>query len=116
MKKLILLFLFFFTVTAFAEDKIYIQIRFSELTKHGQFSDSLYFTPEDYAKKSKEDITALEKQRVENWIYLIENPAVATEPTKEELEAERETFLQRADELQTKINEKTITPISTIID
>ena len=91
MKKLILILLLLPAI-CFAQDKIMVQVKFSvPVLIHGQaseFSDALYFTPEQWADMKPEELKAREQERIDNWQYQISHPPVAVEPTKEQLEAE----------------------------
>lgn len=45
---------------------------FEVSTKYGTYKDALYFA-EDYTP-SEHELEALKQERVNNWIYIIENP------------------------------------------
>jgi hypothetical protein len=70
------------------DDIIRVQVIFTVATKYGDFRDALYFTEEDYAKLDPEILAKLKKERVDAFIYRIENPPAVIEPTKEMLEQE----------------------------
>lgn len=61
-----------------------ISIPFRFETKYGAYSDTLWFTEEEYAALSEEQIEEMKQQRVANWINLIENPPVFEEVITEE--------------------------------
>lgn len=77
-----------------------IQIRFTEKTEKGEYSDALYFPLDAYNNgEIKEEDIALEKAtRVANWVEMIKNPPVAevVEKTPEELQAEIAALEQQA--------------------
>ena len=58
------------------------QVLISEETKHGNFRDALYFDklPDD------KEIEIEAQERIDNWVYSIENPPEPVELTKEEIE------------------------------
>jgi len=89
----ILSFLFLFSPILFAADEeVFVQVRFKEkVDVKGQmieYSDALYFLPEDYEKLDQKDIDSLKQGRIDNWKYQIENPPPVVEPTKAELQAQ----------------------------
>jgi len=91
------------------EDKIRVQITFTEQTEHGEFRDALYYTPEAYDKLDPKDLTAMKQERIDNWIYGIEHPAPMIEPTKEMLEQELRDIEDRKIELairKTEVQDK----------
>lgn len=49
-----------------------IKIDFSFTTKHGVFRDALYL-PIDHSL-TNEQIDAMKKERLDNWLYVVENP------------------------------------------
>jgi hypothetical protein len=62
--------------------------RISEETEYGRYSDSLYYSLDDWAKLTQEELDAAIKQRVNGWIKAITTPPEPYIPTKEDLEAE----------------------------
>ncbi len=50
------------------------QIQFTVDTKYGLFTDALYFTEAEFPSITQEIIDAQKQQRVDNWIFAIENP------------------------------------------
>jgi hypothetical protein len=58
-----------------------MKIDFEFETKYGKFRDALY-VPEDY---TDEQITAMKQERLDNWIYSVENPP-APEPETVEID------------------------------
>lgn len=49
-----------------------IKIEFEFTTQHGVYRDALYL-PEDHGL-SEEELNAMKQERLDNWIYVIENP------------------------------------------
>lgn len=47
--------------------EIRVQVNFTELTEYGEYSDSLYFTTEEYSLMSIADIESLKQLRIESW-------------------------------------------------
>tara|TARA_B110000503_G_scaffold113785_1_gene170880 strand:+ start:1408 stop:1644 length:237 start_codon:yes stop_codon:yes gene_type:complete len=60
---------------------IKVQVIFTEPTKYGEFTDALYFSPEEFEAKTQEDLNVLKSERVENFVANIES-----ESTKEVVE------------------------------
>jgi len=83
---------------------IMVQYRISEMTSEGQFNDALYFTKEQWAKLTKEELAAMVKKRVDNWLNLVKNPPKPKEPTKEELQAQVEQLQQQKDLIQQQLD------------
>jgi hypothetical protein len=55
-----------------------LKIDFYFLTKYGLFSDALY-VPEGHSFSSAE-IELMQRERLNNWLYAVENPATPSEP------------------------------------
>ena len=72
--------------------QVMVQVRFQEDVNikgmNLQYSDALYYTPEQYAAMKQSDIDAVKAERVANWKNIMENPAPVKEPSKEELIAQ----------------------------
>lgn len=68
-------------------DQVFIQVRFRENTKHGEYNDCLYFTQAEYASKTQVGIDALKQERVNNYVSRIDNAPAPVPPTKAELQA-----------------------------
>lgn len=49
-----------------------MKIDFEFTTKHGVFRDALYL--DDDHTLSEAEITALKQERLDNWLYAVENP------------------------------------------
>jgi hypothetical protein len=60
-----------------------IKIDFEFDTKHGKYRDALYL-PEDHTN-TEEQIVAMQTERLNNWLYLVENPP-APEPETVEID------------------------------
>lgn len=88
------------------DDVIKVMLSFSADTKHGVYNDNLYFTQDEFAKISPDDLAAMKQHRVDNWVYQIENPPVAVELTKEDLQAELAEIVQQKAELEIAIAAK----------
>lgn len=86
-------------------DQLNIQIIFKEQTKYGEYCDALYFTQEQYSNMKQEDIDVLKKERVDNWIKVIETPTVEIEPTQETLESEKMAIEEQINSLQLRASE-----------
>ena len=72
------------------EEQIKIQIIFKftndQTNGHGDYCDAIYMTLEEYQNTTPEELRAMERARVDQWIYNIENPPVSEpeEPIEEE--------------------------------
>ena len=103
---MILLLILVLQGTAFADqEKIRIQHQFSRTTQFGEFTDALYFTPEEYELTSKETINALKDERVNAYLNAVQNAPAPVEPSKSELEAERADLQARIAVLDTQIQD-----------
>jgi hypothetical protein len=69
-------------------DTIKVQVVFTEKTSRGEFTDALYFTQEDFAKLDPDELKKRKQERVDNWIYILENPVELPTPTVEDYTAE----------------------------
>lgn len=88
------------------EDKISIKVEFTEEVNGNKFTDSLYFTPEDYEALSEKQLNSLKKERVDNFKAFIDNPPAPPEPTKEELEQSKEILAEQLAKLEESIQAK----------
>lgn len=88
------------------EDKISIKVEFTEEVNGNKFTDSLYFTPEDYEALSEKQLNSLKKERVDNFKAFIDNPPEPIEPTKEELEQSKEILAEQLAKLEESIQAK----------
>jgi hypothetical protein len=88
-----------------------IQVRFSEDTEVGRFSDTLFFTEDEFAQKTQADIDALAQARIDAHVDRIKNPPAPVEPTLEELQEQKANLEAQLtadiEALQTKIATKT---------
>lgn len=65
-----------------------MKIDFEVQTEHGMYRDALYFTDEEYAALTEDDIEQLKQTRVDNWIAVITAPPV--EVVEEEVQPAEE--------------------------
>lgn len=87
------------------EDKVSIKVEFTREVNGNNFTDSLYFTPEEYEALSEKQLDKLKKERVDNFQAYIDNPP-QYEPTKEELEVAKEMAVEQLAKLDEKIQSK----------
>ena len=87
-------------------EKIMVQVRFVVDTPHGQYSDCLYFSQDDYAKLSKKDLAKKEGERVSNWLDLINNPAPIVEPSLEQEQSILQGLIEQKQSIEAQIIEK----------
>ena len=88
------------------EDKVSIKVQFTRQVNGNNFTDSLYFTPEEYEAMSEKQMDKLKQERVDNFQAIIDNPPQPPEPTKEELEQSKETLAAELERLNEKIQAK----------
>lgn len=105
MKKIIILFIFSIISSPCFADEVFVQVRFSKETKFGTFQDALYFTEDEYAIKTQDEINTLKEERVANYIDKIENAPPPVELTKEQLISFKEELLRQVAEVEEKIAE-----------
>lgn len=98
----------------FAEDTIRVQVRFTEKTECGDYSDALYY-PIDKWPVKQDNIDIAKSERVNNWLNIIKNPSPVVEPTKADLIKEQASIDEQIASLQARklelikrINEKDI--------
>jgi len=56
-----------------------IKISFSKGTAPLEYNDALYFTEEEYASMSPEDIEKIKDERYQRWYDIVTNPAQASD-------------------------------------
>ena len=52
-----------------------IQVIFRVETQYGPFQDALWFSPEEYANLTQEDLNTLEQQKIDNWLTMMSTPS-----------------------------------------
>ncbi len=82
---------------------IMVQYRIREMTSEGEFNDSLYFTKEEWAKLTQEELATMVKKRVDDWVNIVKNPPKSVGPTQEELQAQKEELQKQLDEINAQI-------------
>ena len=89
-----------------ADISVSVQVKFTEQTKYGSFTDALYFSPDEFSTISQDDIKALIKNRVDNYISVVETPTQDVEPSKAELQESRAELAAQIAELDSQIAKK----------
>ena len=89
-------------------DSVKVQVRFSKRTAQGvEFNDALYFTQEEYAALSPEQLEAMKQARFDNWQEIVitasNRPPVV--PTRQELEQRRAELELHRQSVVSEINE-----------
>jgi hypothetical protein len=86
-------------------EQVRIQVLFSEETKHGNYTDALYFTLEEYQNLDKKDLELMKKDRIKNYEKIVADAAKKTppEPKIEELQATAEGLKQQLENINEKI-------------
>ena len=87
-------------------DKVSIKVEFTRQVNGNNFTDSLYFTPEEYEAMSEKQLNVLKQERVDNFQAIIDNPPQPPEPTKEELEQQKQMLQDQVAELDARITKK----------
>ena len=87
-------------------EQIMVQIRFSEDTEVGTFTDALYLTMYEYVGKPQSEIDTLKQARVTTFVNSVKNAVPAPEPTKAELQADVANLQKQIDSLNIKIGSK----------
>lgn len=62
--------------------QVRIQVIFRRETSYAIYQDALWFTQEEYAATTQEDIDKMKQERVDKWLEIMANPP--PELTKEE--------------------------------
>jgi len=70
-----------------------------------EYNGCLSFSPEEYDKLAEKDISDAKTIIIDKWVYDVKNPPPYVEPTKAQLEAEKEQKLQEIASLDTRIVE-----------
>ena len=108
MKTFIVVLLLSITTLCFADDKVMIQIIFTEdIPINGTtitYTDALYLTPENYVSfgEDKSVIERLKQMRIDNFKYQIEHPPIQVEPTSEDLIKEQSNIDEQINSLQVR--------------
>lgn len=82
-----------------------IQILIKEKTEFGEFNDALYFSEEEFAKISEEDVQVKVDERVTNYVAqrqeIKDKPP--KEPTEEEQIAYKESLLSEKERIESEL-------------
>lgn len=87
-------------------------MRVKENTAVGEFNDAIYFTEAEFAAVSQQEIIDEAQKRIDQWVFGIQNPPVAIEPTKEQLLEQKVQLEAFVAELNSKIAKIDATPIA----
>jgi hypothetical protein len=82
------------------QDQIKIQVIFTAQTDHGEFRDALYFDPAVWANLDPAVLEQMKQDRIDNWIYQLENPPEPIEPTEEQLAQQQVDIDSQIQQLQ----------------
>lgn len=83
-----------------------IQINIDEETKYGKFSDSMYFTEEEFNELSEKEVNSRIEERLIKWIDFMDNKPEDLGPTVEQLITHKEKLQALIDEAEGRIQEK----------
>jgi hypothetical protein len=64
-------------------NSIKIQVNFSQNTEFGIYQDALYFSQEDFANLTEEQLLVLQNERVNNWVQIIKDSQQVQENTED---------------------------------
>lgn len=67
----------------FNDPNIRIQYLVTKKTDIGEFNDAIYFTPDEWAALTKDEVQIKADARVDNWIDEVKNPKPPEEPPKD---------------------------------
>lgn len=84
-------------------EQVRVQVLFTEQTKHGEFTDALYFTPAEYAAMNKASIDQLKQERVDKHVEAIDKAPLRPGPTKAEIQAELDSLDAEKVQLQSAL-------------
>lgn len=92
-------------------DQVFVQFKFTETTKHGSYSDAIYYPLDVYNSLSAEQIQADKLARINSFVAVVDNPPVVeevivAEPSKADLIAQKEELLAKVEELTLAIGKK----------
>ena len=92
MRYLLVISLLLWCGAASASQEVMIQVKFKEMVNVNgmqiEYSDALYFKPEEYSAKTQADIDAVKAVRVANFKEAVLNPVKPKELSKEEIQAQ----------------------------
>lgn len=97
--------LLFIAPLAFADDQVFVQVRFSVPTKYGEYQDALYYSLDDYANMKPETVENEKEARVDNYLNAVESTPPPVDPTKAELQAAKADLQAQIVVLDAKIAE-----------
>jgi hypothetical protein len=78
-----------------------VQIRFTVREGDHEYTDALYFTPEEFAALTEEQLEAMKVRRFENWKAIVTTPR--PEPTEEEKAAQLEALKAEQERIAAQI-------------
>ena len=90
----------------YAYDEIKVQVRFTEDTERGEYSDSFYYTIDEWASITQEDIDKEKSERITNFVNAPEKTPIVPEPTKNELQYNLDRLNLEVSKMENKISQK----------
>lgn len=97
-------------------EQVLIQVRYSMPTDYGDYSDAIYYTPDQWKNIKQDDIDAEKQKRVNAYLDVVHNPPIVKEPTKEDLERDIAVIDKQKAELQSKLDALIAKPKDVIKD
>ena len=119
MKKILIVFVLLLCAPLYAADltrsDITVQVLIQEQTAKGQFNDALYLPIASYQSLSNQELDALKKQRVDNWLQFMANPPKPVEVTVDDLIIQLDSIQEQKqrvlDSILLKADDKQLTEV-----
>ncbi len=87
-------------------DKVKIKVWFEAQTSFGRYTDSLYFTPEEYEVLTEEQLESMKQERIDRYVARREAYKLSiSEPVEADLEVEKADLEAQKADLEARIAE-----------
>ena len=83
--------------------QIMVQVKFTQDTQYGQYTDAVYYTQADYANIKQSDIDAVVSTRVGNYVNAIKNAPAPVQLTKSDIQAQIDALSSQVTDMQAQV-------------
>jgi hypothetical protein len=95
-----------FLVNPDVSDPVEIRVKFQREQDGVTYQDAIFYTPEEYANLSQNDLDAEKQKRFNNYLQGVKNLSAPVEPTKEQLEEVKANLEKQLEEVREQIVQK----------
>lgn len=93
----------FFSISAFADEEVWVQVRFLQKTQYGPYQSTLNYLKSDYDRLAQDQIDADKQRLIDGFLQDKQNPHSSTMRTQAEVQAEIDRAQVELKNLQTEL-------------